>query len=240
MPLFDSFWSTYFGNERVDIGALTLNYCTTGQVWGTNPPYTLADFLGVYPKFFGMATAVSGTLTTGSAVIAEPSTTTGVAAGQLIFGPGIAPGSLVQSVDIGTTPSVTMTQNATSSGSVAASVYQAPPMPLLVIQMYINLAQASIMQARWCEMWQLAMALYVAHYATLWMQSESGPNSTAAQVATSGLQQGIIVSQSAGDVSATTQPVAGFDDWGSFNLTQCGVQLATLAKSMACGGIFIP
>lgn len=211
----------------------------TGRVLGSNPPYGVSDFLAIYPKFFGPATTVNGTLSAGSPIITSPSSTTGAAAGQLITGPGIPAPSLVLSVAIGQTPSITITADATESGAVAASIYQAPMIPLAVLQVYVNLAQASILQPRWREMWPLAMALYIAHYATLWMQAETGPNCTAAQVATSGLQQGIMLSQAAGDVSATTQPVQGFDDWGSLNLTQYGIQLASWAQVIGAGMIYI-
>lgn len=209
----------------------------SGIVHGTNPPYGLADFIAVYPKFFGPATAISGTLVAGSPVLTIPAVIPGLVIGQLVAGTGISSGSMVFSIDE-TELLITLTQDATATGAFAGNIYLTPFIPLIVLLMYINLASASLMQVRWRETWPLAMALFIAHFSTLWMETETGPNSTAAQVATSGLQQGIIISQAAGDVSATTQPVAGLEDWGSMNLTQYGVQLATFAQTVGSGPVY--
>lgn len=209
----------------------------SGIAYGTNPPYGLGDFLSVYPKFFGPATAISGTLVAGSPVLTILELIPGLAIGQLVAGTGIPSGSLVFSIDH-TGLLITMTQDATVTGAFSGNLYLTPFIPLIVLLMYVNLASASLMQVRWRETWPLAMALFIAHFSTLWMETETGPNSTAAQVATSGLQQGIIISQAAGDVSATTQPVAGLEDWGSMNLTQYGVQLATFAQIVGSGPVY--
>lgn len=305
--LCQAFFDQQYGNTRVDLGALTCSYvgAASGAVWGSNPPYALTDFLAVYPKFFGAATAfvgdtvgpaltqavlkqnsnvltvtsatgivvgstasvigipdgatvteISGDTVTisaeatlsatlevffyppsGNQILNIPAMPAGLAIGQLVTGANIQPGSVVTAIG---TNSVTLSGFASASGTQGAcSVYTAPFVPLVVLQLYLNLAQASIMQPRWLDAWTLGMALYIAHYATLWLQTEAGPNLTAQQVATSGLQQGILVSQSAGDVSASTQPVAGFDDWGSMGLTQYGVQLATLARTIGSGPIWV-
>lgn len=240
--LFQAFYEQMFG-QGLDLGALTLNYIggASGAVPNGNPPYTLGDFLSVYPKFFGPPTAFNGSTAyndpvTGAQITGIESTV-GMAIGQLVSGYGVAVGSLITTV---TTNAITLSLPVTQSTTAASfTVYQAPFIPMIVVQMYINLARASLMYARWFEAWPLAMALYIAHYVTLWMQTESGPNLTAAQVAVSGLQQGIITSQAAGDVSASTEPVPGFDDWGSMALTQYGVQLAGMAKSVGAGPIWV-
>lgn len=306
-----AFFDQIYGSGRVDNGALATSYVglASGRVNCGNPPYTLTDFLSVYPKFFGPAstftgdtlgpvivqaailqgqqnitvasaaglaygynivgigipdgatiTAINGLVVTMSlpatvnatiqAVFSDPvkynqitgvSSIDGLTVGQPIAGPGIGGGSVITAISGGAGTGVIALSVPVSSTNNAAtfSFYPSPWAPIIVIQLYINLALASVMQARWLDTWPLGMALYVAHYLTLWMETETGPNATAAQVATSGLQQGIIVSQSAGDVSASTQAVAGFDDWGSLNLTQYGVQLATFAQSIGSGPIWV-
>lgn len=300
---FGSFWNTYYGNERVDFGALAFNYCATGQVFGCNPPYTLADFLPVYPKFFGPPTTVTGTTVAPavtSTVITQNSTTAtvagsagisngwavtgvgiapgttvtisgltvtlsqaaltnstsvltysdpvgsvritglssilGMAPGQLIVGPSIAGGTLIVSAS-GTT--AILSQPVIASGSSSFQFYQAPFMPIVAIQLYINLAQSSIMQARWLDSWTLAMALFVAHYCTLYLRSESGPNATASQIATSGLEKGITVSKAVGDVSTSAEIISVFEEWGSFAETTYGTQLITMAQGIAMGPIWV-
>jgi hypothetical protein len=108
--------------------------------------------------------------------------------------------------------------------------------PDAVLSMYITLASACLSQARWCEQWQFGMALFVAHYCTLYLQSEGQPGSTAGQVAASGLAKGIAVSQSVGDVSVSYEPVtSGFESWGAWQSTTYGTQLITIAKIVGWG-----
>lgn len=114
-------------------------------------------------------------------------------------------------------------------------------LPQIVLQMYVNLASASVSKARWCEMWPMAMSLFVAHYATLYLSSEGNPGTTAGQIAASGLEQGIVISQSAHDVSASAKPL--IDDmkgWGTFTVTTYGAQLVSLARVVGMGGTYIP
>lgn len=235
--LYNAFFEQMYG-QGVDLGALAVSYVgiASGSVFGCNPPFTVNALLAVYPKFFGPASSVVCTTTLGNNQIAVASTN-GMAIGQIVTGPGVPAPSVITSILTG---AVTISQQATASASgVSLNFYQAPVVPTFVLQMYINLARASLMQARWQEMWPMAMVLYVAHFATLWLQTESGPNSTAAQIANSGLQQGIITSQAAGDVSVSLQPLAGFDDWGSFGLTQYGIQFATMARAIGSGPIYV-
>jgi hypothetical protein len=105
-----------------------------------------------------------------------------------------------------------------------------------VMAMYITLASACLSQARWGAQWQFGMALFVAHYCTLYLQSEGQPGTTAGQVAASGLAKGIAVSQSVGDVSISYEPVTSdFGSWGAWQLTTYGVQLITIAKLVGWG-----
>jgi hypothetical protein len=110
--------------------------------------------------------------------------------------------------------------------------------PVAVINAYIALASASIMQARWQSMWQLAMCNFVAHYLTLWLMAQTPVGSSAAQIATAGLAQGISTSQSAGDASYSVQPVV-IDGAGTWNLTLFGQQLATQAMALGTGMMLI-
>jgi len=73
----------------------------------------------------GPALALAGTLTAGQAVVAGLATTAGVLPGAIVAGPGIAPDTLVQSVD--SANQLTLTQPANAGGSaVALSVGNEP------------------------------------------------------------------------------------------------------------------
>lgn len=207
----------------------------SGVIVGTNPPYSLTDFFSLFPKFGGTPIVVTGTVDGTTGTITGVSSIAGLLAGQYVSGVGIAPGSVIVSA-IGTT--VVLNLPTIQAGSpVQLTVYVAPLVPTAVLNAYIYLATSSIIQARWLEMWMYVMGLFIAHYATLWLLGEaSGPNATGAQAAASGLAQGIVTSESAGDVSYSSQ-VLNFDKWGTFGLTLYGQEFATLAQAVGSGNM---
>lgn len=140
-------------------------------VFGQNPPYYLDNFLAVYPKFFGQATPVVGcTTVNGSPTVAVP-TTSGLLMGQFLQASGLPPGSVIIAVG---SNQVTLNQNATASASgVTLFAYETPPIPVAVTQMYVNLAVASLIQARWQDAWAIAISWFVAHYLTLFASTDA-------------------------------------------------------------------
>jgi hypothetical protein len=236
--LIDGFWDSLFGGD-IDSSGMQTYSLASGIVSGTNPPYTLSDFLEMYPKFFGTPTAIEATLDGTSATITGLNSTQNLKPFQLVTGTGIPAGTLVVSVN-STAKSAVLSNATTAAGTdVQLTVYAAPPIPMVAIQLYINLALASLMQARWLDTWTLAMALYVAHFCTLYMRSEAGPNQTASQIATSGLEKGIAVSKSAGGVSTAAQLLAGMEEWGAFAETTYGVQLIGFAEAIGSAAIWV-
>lgn len=235
-PDYNAYYNEIWGWP--DDAPVNLNISIASNVIvGTNQPYSVTDFLSLYPKFGGKPTVITGTLDGTTGTITGVSSIAGLLAGQYITGLGVAPGSTVVSAN-GTT--VVLSKPTTQAGSpVQLSVFTAPLLPMAVLNAYIYLATSSLFQARWCEMWTMVMGLFIAHYATLWLQGEaSGPNSTGAQAAASGLAQGITTSESAGDVSYSVQPVV-IDGFGAFNLTSYGQQLVTLAQTVGSGGMLL-
>jgi hypothetical protein len=83
------------------------------------------------------------------------------------------------------------------------------------------------------------MGLFVAHWATLYLQSLVPAGSTAKEIVGAGLNRGILVSKSAGDVSAGYKDIASLDDWGAWNLTVYGQQFATLGNTIGMGGMYV-
>lgn len=209
----------------------------SGLLTGTNPPYTATDFLGFYPKFGGTPSTIQGTLTSGSATVTS-TVTSGLSAGQLIAAPGIPAGTTIQSVDSDT--KLTLSQNATATGTQQLTVYVAPFVPLVVINAYIALATASLQQVRWQDSWTIGMALFIGHFLTLYLRSDGDMYSTAGQAAAAGLNVGITVSKAAGPVSQGLQLVQGLDSWAAWNMTSYGIQFATMAKCIGAGPIFVP
>lgn len=226
-------------------------------ILGNNPAYGIADFLAVYPKF---GTISSGLDTQRYQPIAPPDGTRTIFqfGGQAssadaiqVFRNGqlqtegvdytlILSGG-VTTVTMLAVPALPVTDNLTVFFPTDAGVYVGV-IPQFVLQMYINLANASLQFARWQDSWLMGMALFVAHYATLYLRSEGGftASSPIQQIAQSGLAVGLAVSKSAGDVSLTKEYMTqGWESWGSWNLTTYGQQLITIGNIIGMGGMYI-
>ena len=138
---------------------------------GPNPPYALDDFFSVYPQFFGPATALSSCgLIIGTKNITVPSTA-GLSMGQFMQGTGLAPGTVVTSVGSG---AITVNNAVTATNANATlQIYEAAPLPSVVVKMYLNLAYSSLQFVRWQEQWYIAMSLFIAHYCTIFLQTSA-------------------------------------------------------------------
>lgn len=250
-PDYNSYCDQFWGwPEETDCSAFFGS--SSNVVIGTNPPYQLDDFLAVYPKFGtapqgvtvvtvangGTGYNVNDTLTpvqpdSQGAVIVVTAETAGVVTAVTVQqqGTGYSAANGVATTTSGAGTGCTLNIIAVTPANLL--------IPQAVIQMYINLATASLQQARWLELWPMAMALYVAHFCTLYLVSEGNAGTTAGAVARSGLAAGIIVSQSAGDVSKTIQPpeLGVFAD--SYGQTIYGQQFSTFAKSIGSGPMLI-
>lgn len=226
-------------------GGFGYDYCALGNAFQGlaagipqtgNPPFTVNDFLAMYPKFYGKPTSVGGTLTATSALVTGVASTNGVLAGQLVTGSGIPNGTIVLST---TSNTITLSQAVNASGSLNLSIYESQIVALAVIQLFLNLAYASLMQSRWRETWQIAMGWYIAHFLTLYVQSEGAANTTAGQIVANGLERGILVSKAVGEVSAGLQALESLGEWAAWTKTTYGTQLATFARVVGCGPIYV-
>lgn len=143
----------------------------TNLVFGVNPPYFLDNFLAIYPKFFGLPTPLSGcSVAIGTSAITV-SNANGLNYGQFVQAPGVLPpGSVIVGL-AGNVVTVNTSALATNANFTLAT-YQQPPIPVGVVLLYMNLANASLVQARWQEMWLAAMGLYIAHFLTLYAKSD--------------------------------------------------------------------
>lgn len=114
--------------------------------------------------------------------------------------------------------------------------------PESVIQMYIDLANASINQQRWKSYWQTAMGWFVAHFCTLYLQGMANANSAANDVLASGQARGLNTSESVGDVSVSIDYnliAQDLNGWAAWKLTIYGQQLATIGKLVGKGGMYV-
>jgi len=239
-PNICDFYDMLYGTAGIDLQTLTCNLygSASGTIFNGNPPYTATDFLGTYPKFFGPATQFTGlTSTLNSAIVTGFTSLTGIAVGLLVVDPAFPKDTIVTALG---SNQITLSNVATANGTTL-TIYEAPFVPIAVILSYVLFASASVMQARYVELWPLMMNLFIAHYLTLFMRTESGPNSTAAQVASSGLTKGILISRHAGDVGASSQLLlsAGYEQFGAWNETQYGEQFMTIARAVNMGPVWV-
>lgn len=240
-PDWTGWLASIWGPSTDPFSPLAIVALASNVVVGNNPPYTVQDFLTFYPKFGGIpllsgTAAPTGNITAGNqtVVVNNPA---GIAAGQPIAAAGIADGTFVSSIS-GNNMNVSLPPTA-SGNNVVLTIWSAPALPVPVLLAFIALASASLVQARWLDSWIVAMGLFVAHFATLYVKSDGNPFSNPGQVAAAGLATGIQVSKSVGDVSVAYQPVQGLSEWGAWNLTTYGQQLATMAKIIGMGPLFL-
>ena len=114
--------------------------------------------------------------------------------------------------------------------------------PQVILQLYINLASASIQETRYNEYWRLCMGLFIAHFITLWLEGTTQAGSPAAQVLEAGIARGLRTSESVGDLSSSIDYSSisnDLDGWAMWKLTIYGQQLATIGKLVSKGGMMV-
>lgn len=207
------------------VSASSAAVSTNGNTVNGNANITVANPQGIA---IGMNASGSG--------IATGATVLGIAGNTLELSlPCTATGAAV-ALSFQATPTIVLSLPTTQAvNGLLLTIYVAPLIPLVVLNTFIVLASNSVWLKHYQENWLFCMALFIAHYATLWLQGEAaGPNSTPAQAAASGLAIGIKVAASAGDVSKSME-VVKYEDWGSYNLTLYGQQFLTFAAPLGSG-----
>lgn len=125
-----------------------------------------------------------------------------------------------------------------------ATYHQEGLIPTPMLDIFIAMANAAVLEKRWFSAWRYAMGLFVAHYSTLYLQSyiPASETSVAADAAGSGAVIGVVKSATLGDSSVsydTSAITAATEDWGAWNATTYGQQLVTMARLTAMGGTYV-
>lgn len=113
-----------------------------------------------------------------------------------------------------------------------------------MLEQFILMAIEAITDCHWGSRWRWAMGLYVAHYATLYLQSYkpiSDSNDPESAAGSGGLV-GVVQSAQLGDASVkydVNAIVSATADWGAWNATTYGQLLVTESRFRALGGSFI-
>lgn len=114
--------------------------------------------------------------------------------------------------------------------------------PIVVLGMYLDMANSCIKKDRWHSKWRFGMCLYIAHFCTLYLQSVSDADAGAKGIVEASKSQGLDTSVSVGDVSVSTDysmvttNITGYTGWG---LTTFGQQFISIARLVGKAGMYI-
>lgn len=113
--------------------------------------------------------------------------------------------------------------------------------PLAVFNLFLDMANKSLKEARYKSHWEYMMCLYIAHYLTLYLQTQNGEPGAESALA-SALPRGVASSKSVDGLSISYDfmDVANdFSGYGSYKLTAYGQQLITLTSMYGKGGMWV-
>ena len=114
--------------------------------------------------------------------------------------------------------------------------------PEKMLLQFIRQANDSVLPSRWGSMWQYAAGLYTAHFVSLYLKTYASGSDSAAQAAAGADQTGVVRSAAMGDNSISydnSAVTAGTEKWGTWNATQYGAQLVTMARMAGIGGLYV-
>nr|DAJ94251.1 MAG TPA: head to tail adaptor [Caudoviricetes sp.] len=113
--------------------------------------------------------------------------------------------------------------------------------PSAVYNLFYNMANASIKYQRYHSNWKYCMCLYIAHYLTLYLQTQSGD--PGAQSALAGaLPRGVASSKSVDGLSISYDFMGAAEDlagYGTWKYTIYGQQLASITKMYGHAGMWV-
>lgn len=114
--------------------------------------------------------------------------------------------------------------------------------PDIVLRAWLKLAHSCVRFARWGDLWEMGMGLFIAHFLTLYLQAATPEGAKNQEIISAGLAKGITSSKSVADMSVSYDfgSVANeFAGWGTLAQTSYGQQLAGFAKLVSMGGMTI-
>ena len=114
--------------------------------------------------------------------------------------------------------------------------------PPVILESFLELAHATVKKARYKAAWKVCMGLFVAHFASLWLQTAKNAGTPADEVIAAAESRGIVTSESVSGVSYSADFSAissDLDGWAQWKLTQFGIQYASFAKLAGKGGMYV-
>jgi hypothetical protein len=105
---------------------------------------------------------------------------------------------------------------------------------------FLVMANAVILEVRWHSQWKMAMCLFIAHQAILYLSAMSG--TTVPGLLASAVPRSLITAKAVGDVSVSYDTNSISDDlkgYGDLQSTIYGQQLATRARILGKAGMMV-
>ncbi|NHL37738.1 DUF4054 domain-containing protein [Clostridium botulinum] len=114
--------------------------------------------------------------------------------------------------------------------------------PLIVLEMYLDMANACIKESRWHKQWKYGMCLFIAHFCTLYLQGVADANGGVKGILEAGKAQGLDTSISVGDVSISTDysiTTNNIEGWNGWSLSTYGQLLISIGTLLGKGGMYV-
>lgn len=111
--------------------------------------------------------------------------------------------------------------------------------PDTLVETYIAMAAAVVLENRWHALWREGMRLFVAHFLTLYLAS-SPEGEGRGPLVEAGRRRGSVTSETAGEVSVSYAAAETSRGWGCFFETAYGRQFATLARALGRPCLYVP
>lgn len=111
--------------------------------------------------------------------------------------------------------------------------------PETILEVFVAQANDSVLPSRWGTSWRYAAGLYVAHFVSMYLKTYAESSANPAAVARKAEQSGVVKRVQMGDTNieydnaAVTSATA---EWGAWNATTYGQQLATMMRLVGMGG----
>lgn len=109
--------------------------------------------------------------------------------------------------------------------------------PQALLNNFISRANATLMYSKLCENWQYCMGLFIAHFATLFLQASSGTDVNS--ILDGSQPNRVISSESVDGVSASYDTNSSDTRFAEFKTTIYGQQLITYLKFTGLGGMVV-
>jgi hypothetical protein len=112
--------------------------------------------------------------------------------------------------------------------------------PSTMLAQFIDMANDSVLPSNWGSSWRYAAGLYVAHFGSLYLKTYKESSGSSHETAADML--GVVKQATMGDTSVSydnSAVTAGTEKWGTWNTTQYGAQLVTMARAIGIAGSYV-